>query len=202
METWSARGKIVILLVAAGFVVAVRGGDGARRQESALVEARKASAELTDKVRGLLLTELEKGGFEGAVRVCSEIAQKITEEHSRDGGYSARRISLKYRNPKDRPDAYETRMLKRFAAQQGRNRLVDESWEVVREGGREKFRYLKPIVIGKMCLQCHGQPDQIAPAVRTLLREKYPQDRAIGYREGELRGAVSVVIDLPMKEKR
>ena len=32
-----------------------------------LKQARQISNELTDKVRGLLLTELEKGGYDGAV---------------------------------------------------------------------------------------------------------------------------------------
>jgi hypothetical protein len=35
-----------------------------------------------------------------------------------------------------------------------------------------------------------------------VLRKKYPNDRATGYREGDLRGAVSVKIALPVKAGR
>jgi hypothetical protein len=172
------------------------------RVEPALKQARQVSSELTDKVRGLLLTELEKGGYDGAVRVCAEVAQNITQEFNRDTGHSARRVSLGYRNTKDIPDAYESRMLKQFDQQNREKKLAGEYYEVVRERGREYLRYLKPIVAGKMCLNCHGQPDQISPQVMALLKEKYPNDRATGYREGDLRGAVSVKIALPAKAGR
>lgn len=135
------------------------------RVEPALKQARQVASELTDKVRGLLLTELEKGGYDGAVRVCSEVAQNITQEFNRETGHSARRVSLGYRNTKDIPDAYENRMLKKLDQQNRKKELESEDYEVVREQGREYLRYLKPIVAGKMCLNCHGQPDQISPQV-------------------------------------
>jgi hypothetical protein len=172
------------------------------RVEPALKQARQISDELTDKVRGLLLTELEKGGYDGAIRVCSEVAQNITQEFNRDTGHSVRRVSLGYRNTKDIPDDYESRMLKRLDRQNREKRLPPEYYEVVRERGQDYLRYFKPIVAGKMCLNCHGQPDQIPPLVTAVLKEKYPNDRATGYREGDLRGAVSVKIALPARTNR
>ena len=41
-----------------------------------------------------------------------------------------------------------------------------------------------------MCLQCHGQ--SIAPDVREKLSGLYPEDKATGYREGDIRGAFVV----------
>jgi hypothetical protein len=46
------------------------------------------------------------------------------------------------------------------------------------------------------CLACHGSPKQFDVAVADLLREKYPDDRAVGYKVGDLRGAVSVRVKL------
>lgn len=168
----------------------------------ALNEARRAGNELTDRVRGLLLGELERGGYVGAANVCAQIAPGIATDYSRQVGFTVRRISLKYRNPADRPDDYEAKILRQFAAQLESGRLAPESAEVVRNDGRSHLRYLKPIVIGKMCLQCHGEPTQIAPEIRELLKRQYPEDLAIGYREGDLRGAVSVRIDLPWVGRR
>ncbi len=65
-------------------------------------------------------------------------------------------------------------MLKRLNRQNREKKLADEYYEVVREQGRDYLRYLKPIVAGKMCLKCHGQPDQIPPQVMAVLKEKYP----------------------------
>ena len=61
---------------------------------------------------------------------------------------------------------------------------------------------MKPILTSAMCLKCHGQLDEINYPVIELLREKYPNDRALGYQVGDVRGAVSVKIALPLKEKQ
>ncbi len=167
--------------------------------EPALKEARQVTVKLTDQVRGLLMKELEKGGFEGAADVCANVAQKITRDFNKKSGHYVRRISLGYRNPNDAPDAYEQKLLEDFDRQNGEKTLVAEHYEVVTEQGRQFLRYLKPIVAGKMCLNCHGQLDEILPRVRTILQRHYPDDKATGYREGDVRGAVSVKIALPNK---
>jgi len=51
---------------------------------------------------------------------------------------------------------------------------------------------MKPIMVQLKCLLCHGSSDQIPESIRLMLKEQYPFDRAIGYKTGELRGAVSI----------
>nr|BAL58270.1 cytochrome c family protein [uncultured Acidobacteriota bacterium] len=164
--------------------------------ESALRQARQLADELLERVRRLLMMELEKGGYEGAVRVCSEIAQEIPREIEARTGASIRRVSLRYRNPKDIPDEYERRKLEEFEQQHRARALVDESVEVVREDGRTYLRYMRPILVGPMCITCHGPKEAIPSSVRAILAERYPDDRATGYRSGDVRGAVSVKIPL------
>ena len=62
--------------------------------------------------------------------------------------------------------------------------------------GRQ-LRYLRPLKIVSPCLACHGDPERIDPQVLEVLRERYPEDRAVGYSPGDLRGAISVTVDLP-----
>jgi hypothetical protein len=40
----------------------------------------------------------------------------------------------------------------------------------------------------EICASCHGPADRISPSVRTLLAERYPGDRAVGFTNGEIRG--------------
>ena len=54
----------------------------------------------------------------------------------------------------------------------------------------EVARVILPIGIEAMCLRCHGEHDQISPAVRAVLEARYPADRASGYATGDLRGAL------------
>ncbi len=163
----------------------------------AIEQARLVTRELSQGLQSMLAEELAKGGFAGAVRVCSERAQTITGEFNAAMGASARRVSAKYRNPNGQPDAYEADMLERWRLAHGRKELPEESVEVVRDQLNQRhLRYMKPIVMQAMCLSCHGAPEAIPAEVRTVLGSRYPKDLATGYRAGDLRGAVSVRIPL------
>jgi hypothetical protein len=54
---------------------------------------------------------------------------------------------------------------------------------------------MKAIPTAEVCLVCHGE--NIAPNIQAKLAELYPNDKAIGFNVGELRGAFSVTETLP-----
>jgi len=189
--------RIPILLLLSAVVVAGQTAPQDTRVANALASARRVSAELTDQIRNLLMQELKSGGFAGAVEVCSRLAQKTTRDFSTQAGHAVRRVSLKHRNPNNSPDPYEVRKLAELERLHQNRSMPAEAWEIVREGGREKLRYLKPILVLPMCLTCHGPADKIPTEVRAVLEKEYPRDRATGYRAGELRGAVSVTVAVP-----
>jgi hypothetical protein len=162
--------------------------------ERALTDARRVSNQLADKVRGLLFQEIEKGGFPSAIRVCSETAQEITRQFNTQTGHHVRRISLKYRNRKNIPDAYEQRKLEEFNVLNQKKELSNEYSEVVEEQGKKYFRYLRPLIVGPICLNCHGPKENIPQEVKAILAERYPDDRATGFHMGDVRGAITVKI--------
>jgi hypothetical protein len=164
--------------------------------ENELIEARKISNELMETVRGLLLQEIQKGGLSSAVRVCSELAQEMTNRFSRQTGDYLRRVSSRYRNPKNAPDEYERRKLQEFDRLNHEKKLSDEYAETVEEQGVQYLRYMKPLTVGPLCVTCHGPKENIPPEVRIILKEKYPEDRATGFLVGDLRGAISLKIAL------
>ena len=49
---------------------------------------------------------------------------------------------------------------------------------------------LEKPTVGEVCLKCHGE--NIDPAVKAKLGELYPNDKATGYKLGDLRGAFTV----------
>jgi hypothetical protein len=170
--------------------------------EQALREARQVSKELAEKVRGLLLQEIERGGFVNAVRVCSEVAQEITQQFNKDTGQYARRVSLRYRNPKNISDDYERRKLEEFDFLNHEKRLGNEYVEVVKEEDKEYLRYMRPLVAIPLCLVCHGPKENIPSEIKAMLAEKYPDDRATGFSVGDVRGTISVKIALPYRGSR
>src|SRR3989338_1958419 len=133
----------------------------------------------------------KKPGREGAIPVCKDMAPKMAGKILQETGWKVKRVSLKPRNEaRAIPDDWEKAALddfdKRAAAGEPPAQL--EKGETV---GNE-YRYVKALPVQPLCLNCHGPVDQLSPAVKSVLGEHYPNDRATGYSVGQIRGAISV----------
>jgi mono/diheme cytochrome c family protein len=54
----------------------------------------------------------------------------------------------------------------------------------------DRVGVLRPIPNAALCVQCHGPVGRLAPDVRAFLAVAYPDDRAVGFEEGDVRGFV------------
>lgn len=188
----AAAAGLAVVALAAGAALATDGG-----QTAALERAREVTARLAGTLMPRLQTELAEGGAASALTVCAEVAQEITAEAETDG-VRVRRVSTRVRNPADRPDDWERARLDELARAAAEGSLPPELHAVLDlPGGGRELRYLKPIVVQPLCLRCHGPAEALEPEVRARLAELYPDDEATGYAAGDLRGAVSVRVDLP-----
>ncbi|NNK21683.1 MAG: DUF3365 domain-containing protein, partial [Flavobacteriaceae bacterium] len=60
---------------------------------------------------------------------------------------------------------------------------------ILKEMANDEVYYYSPITTNAMCLQCHGTPDkEIQQPVQLALKNYYPEDKAVGYVDGEVRG--------------
>lgn len=185
----------VALAGAALFAGSLAAGGG---EAAALERARELTGRLAATLMPRLQQEIAVHGTAQALTVCAEVAQPMTAQAAEEGA-SLRRVSLRARNTADRPDDYERRVLEELQAAHASGALPAERHEIgAAEGGRE-LRYFKPIVVQPLCLRCHGELASLEPEVRARLAELYPDDEAVGYREGDLRGAVSVRIALDQR---
>jgi hypothetical protein len=181
------------LLLAAGALPAVAPTPSPAASTEAVARAKAAATALTAELMTRLTKEMTAGGPVRAVAVCSEVAQELARSRSR-GGVVVRRVSTRWRNPADRPDAFESAGLTRLEAAHRAGAPPADLVEWVEGDGQKTLRLMRPIVVKKMCLVCHGDPASIDPQVKRLLAERYPDDHATGYRDGDFRGAVSVVV--------
>jgi hypothetical protein len=163
-------------------------------EERALSKGRLAVSALNDTLREKLAAGMKDSGPAGAMQVCSLQAQALTREVAEQQGVRVGRTSLKLRNPKNAPDAWEQQVLSRLQVQAREGTLPDEVFEATETGGKKVFRYAKPVTIAPMCIRCHGDLSQIPEEVLGMLKERYPADQATGYKPGDLRGIVSAVI--------
>jgi hypothetical protein len=143
-----------------------------------------------------LVKAMTAGGPENAIKVCAVKAPEIADRISQMPGIDIRRVSLQMRNPNIVPDRYEIDILKQFATTSHEEPRVASV--LVRDSGDVKrFRYMKEIKTGQLCLSCHGDPAGFSFALKKALRDRYPGDRAVGYRIGDSRGGYSLVVTYP-----
>ena len=142
---------------------------------------------------GQLKGALKKGGPLEAIKACNTKAMGITSAHSKKNGWLIGRTSLKPRNAANTPDRWEASVLKQFDARKaaGEDPKKMEHYEVVTQNGKQLFRYMKAIPTAeKPCLVCHGS--NIKPPIAAALDKLYPQDKARGYKAGDIRGAFTI----------
>lgn len=159
-----------------------------------LEEARFVAQSMPPKLLNVVQSEIKKGGPEQAIGACRDLAPKIAAEASEETGWAIRRVSMKNRNPKAVPDAWETGVLAEFEQRlaAGEPAINIEKGMVVADGAKQFYRYMKPLMTQKVCMECHGPDEGIAPNVKARLKELYPQDAATGFTEGKLRGALTI----------
>lgn len=135
---------------------------------------------------GELRKAIQGGGLENALVYCNVNALALTDSLSQVYGVEIKRTSLKYRNPSNRPTSDEIEVLNRYQkAMENDGNLYASVNEV---DGDMKF--YAPIITQDACLKCHGSPSSI-PIYDSILK-RYPNDRAIDYAMGDLRGIWSV----------
>jgi hypothetical protein len=184
--------SLALALFAAGCTEQSDGIDDDTR--TAVVTAGDSAAmALIRTLGGRLNAHLANSGPEGAIQFCAGEAQALTDSVSASlgEGWQVKRTTRRTRNPRNAPDSLEAVALERFheAAAAG-----SELEHVVQRTGDGDYRYYKPLRLGHMCLQCHGEREALDPAVRQVLDTRYPADQATGYHEGDLRGVVRVAV--------
>lgn len=140
-------------------------------------------AELMKAVQGAI----SSGGPAYAVDYCNIEALDIKDSLSTLNNCTIQRLSMKYRNPADKPET-ETEMeqLKSFEMLHSEGKALKPTVYIV---GNE-VEYYQPIMIGSgACLLCHGDPaTQISRETMNMINKLYPNDLATGYGMNDFRG--------------
>ena len=133
-----------------------------------------------------LQAALKSGGPSAAVEACQLAAPGLALQASQASGLEVGRVSLRNRNPGNAPNEWQKAVLEEFDRRQAEGEPIEEmSWSGTLDDGR--FAYMKAIGTQAICLACHGS--ELAPELESIIQERYPADKATGYRAGEVRGA-------------
>lgn len=150
--------------------------------------ARQAASALETQLRARLLDAVAQGGAVAGIDACVIAAPDIAASVSAQSGMTVARTALRWRNPSNAPDAFETRAMESFLAALAAGADPATLEEAAIIGG--EMRYMKPIMTGALCVTCHGA--DIPADVAAAIAASYPDDQATGFAPGDMRGAFTI----------
>ena len=168
-----ARRSLVALAVAVACA-----GATARADDAVRLRGRALLAPFKQALQRALESGLTKGPI-AAVDACRVQAPEIAREQSRDG-VRVGRASHRLRNPANVAPEWVEPILERYLADPARRSPQTATLSDGRQG------YVEPITLAPLCVTCHG--DALNPALAERIASLYPEDRAVGFRPGDLRG--------------
>lgn len=153
------------------------------KAETAQLDAAKKLVDgFAASLKSALLAAVADRGPARAIESCAELAPALTAA-AVDGDLRLRRVGTKIRNPKNAATERDAEALARL--EKGEKELV--------LSGEAGFAYYREIrIAAPLCLKCHGKVDELSSEVRAQLAAHYPNDAAVGYAQGDLRGAFVV----------
>jgi len=132
-----------------------------------------------------LLEAIGTYGTPGAVEFCSLHAMALTDSMARAQDAKIRRVSDRPRNQANQANENELAYINMLKIKEEKQEALPPIIQIL--DGKMTGYY--PILTAKMCLQCHGiEGTDISSATAAWLKSFYPDDKANGYGENQLRG--------------
>lgn len=178
---------------------AARAQEAARRDASralpvapdaALAWTEQAASEAGRGLKKRLQSAMKAGGPVEAVVACNLQAPTVVADVAEIRGVTVGRASLRLRNPANaQAPAWVAAWLDTHGSKPvGAGPAVAE---VVSTGEATAVaRVLRPLPVEPVCLTCHGPRETVAAPVRERIAALYPDDNALGYAVGDLRGVL------------
>ncbi len=157
--------------------------------EEVLEKGAAISGKLLTALLSELTAEINENGVAEAINYCALEALPITHRISDEEGVVLSRVSHRFRNPLNAANEAELKLIENYTHLQ----QAGEPLSPVVVAGRGTKTFYSPIVLGApLCLSCHGSSVEIDPRVMAVINERYPDDRAVDFNLGEVRGMFKV----------
>ena len=160
-------------------------------EKIALKQGNRISSQAQQALGSQLMKRINSEGPVAAVEFCNLAAYPILDSLDIDLDVKIKRASIKTRNPGNKADAVEERIIRSYQQLLAKEKSLTP---VVEALGKEELLYAAPIQTkNKMCLNCHGAvSNEISEATLAKIQDLYPGDNAKGHKVGDLRGIWSI----------
>ncbi len=158
-------------------------------EKAMYMEKAKQMVQMTMKTLGSnLMSALKQEGTQYAVNFCKLNADPLVDSLQKAHNVKIRRATLKPRNQVNQADSLEEAVIVAFMEKikQGESKLKP----ILSKTSSGNVHFYAPIKIpAPVCLKCHGKlGETLAEDDYKIIKELYPEDKAIGYSKNELRG--------------
>ena len=137
-----------------------------------------------------LMAQMKAGGPAQAIPFCNQKAMPITDEISEKYEATIKRTSTNVRNEQNAPSARELEIMAEY------QQMISEKKElkpIVEINNNKQKHFYAPIILKANCLVCHGKVNEtVSVKTDSIIKSLYPNDKATGYSEGDLRGVWSI----------
>ncbi len=162
----------------------------ANQNQDIKIQAKKAFMKMGKTLQANMKKNMKQGGAKQAAHFCSQEAvgleNKINKSYKNN--IKVKRISLKYRNPKNAPTPDELKVLQEIQNRLTNHKKVPKM--IVKKISKNSYKVYKPLFITKnVCLKCHGTDKTIDKNAYKIIKQTYTDDKAINYKKGDFRGA-------------
>jgi hypothetical protein len=146
--------------------------------------------ESLDAMRSGLASSLNNQSQTPDLETFKEVCQPVgmrAKQLSQENGWQVKQVAKKYRNPSHAPGNLSEKIaLAKFEQQPE----LMGFWQKATLNGEEGMSYFRRINVESSCLACHGGKNNRPQ----FILDKYPEDLAFDFKEGDLRGMYSVFI--------
>lgn len=140
-----------------------------------------------------LTEQMKLGGSAQAIPFCNVEAMPLTQQLSAKYNVAIKRTSNKLRNQKNKPTERELEIINNY------HKLISDDKEtspIVEVDSNNNKHFYAPIIVKANCLACHGKVDEfVTMKTDSIIKSLYPNDKAVGYNEGDLRGIWSITFE-------
>jgi hypothetical protein len=160
-------------------------------QAELISKGKKITMQSFKALSGEVMNALQEGGVEHAVGYCHLQASPFIDSLADAYGVKISRVSDQYRNPSNKPGNLDLTVLDSYRQQLAEGVELQPHLEIT----ADEIIYYSPILLlNPACLQCHGEPGSTLEQTHyDFIKSKYPNDLAIGYKLGDLRGIWKIV---------
>jgi hypothetical protein len=178
--------SVILLLFVFLFPSAIANGEPINSKDlgKAVIEIENLT-EMRSQLASYLKDSTDPVTPETFKEVCQPVGMR-SQRIGKENGWKVKQIASKYRNPDHKPNLPEQIALAQF----NNNPELNGFWQEDSVNGEKGLHYFRRINVEGSCLACHGAKNDRPE----FIINKYTQDLAYDFKEGDLRGMYSVFI--------